>query len=174
MSKFIPNVYQQSIYTINYQNLKSKGIKCILFDLDNTCVPYYEDKGNKELKKLFNKLTKMGFRVIIFSNSPKKRLDKFKDMEVEYNYSSMKPLKYHFNKILNKYNYQKEQVIIVGDQLFTDILGGNKVGINTCLVDPLTDYDGKLTKITRTLEKSKIKKLQKNGSFKKGEYYDKM
>lgn len=174
MSKFLPKMYQKSIYTIDYKNLKNKGIKCILFDLDNTCVPFYENKGNKELKKLFEKLTKLGFRVIIFSNSPKRRLDKFKDMQVEYNYSSKKPLKHDFNKILKKYNYTKEEVIIVGDQIFTDIYGGNKVGINTCLVEPLTDYDGFLTRITRKIEKITINNFEKKGIFKRGEYYEKV
>lgn len=174
MSKFLPKMYQESIYTIDYKKLKTKKIKCILFDLDNTCVPFYEHKGNTKLKKLFEQLTKMGFKVIIFSNSPKRRLDKFKDMGVEYNYSSKKPLKYEFNKIIKKYNYQKEEIIIVGDQIFTDIFGGNRVGINTCLVDPLTNYDGFLTRITRKIERIKLNDFEKKGILKRGEYYDKM
>lgn len=50
MNYFYPDVYQKSIYTINYDKLKENGIKCLLFDLDNTCVPYVDKKPTKKLK----------------------------------------------------------------------------------------------------------------------------
>ena len=53
MSNFFPDIYQKNIYTINYQKLWDSGIRCLLFDLDNTCVPYKEKKSTKELKELF-------------------------------------------------------------------------------------------------------------------------
>ena len=53
MEKFYPDVYQKSIYTINYEKLKENGIKCLLFDLDNTCVPYVDKLPSKKLKNLF-------------------------------------------------------------------------------------------------------------------------
>ena len=172
MSKFFPDMYQKSIYDIDYKKLKHSGIKCILFDLDNTCVPFHENEGNDSLKKLFNKLTKMKFKVIIFSNSPERRLKKFSNLGVEYNSSSKKPLSHSFYKILNKYNFKKGEVCIVGDQLFTDIYGGNKVGIRTCLVEPITDVDFFLTKFSRIFEGRLFKKFEKKGMLKKGKYYD--
>ena len=73
MNYFYPDAYQKSIYTINYDKLKENGIKCLLFDLDNTCVPYIDRTPTKKLKNLFDKLSEQGFKVIIFSNSPKER-----------------------------------------------------------------------------------------------------
>ena len=172
MNNFIPNMYKKNIYEVNYKKLKKEGIKCLLFDLDNTCVPYHENIPDKRLKKLFSRLKKQGFTVIIFSNSPNRRLKKFKDLEVDYNASSLKPLSYSFNKIIKKYNFKKEEICIIGDQLLTDIYGGNKVGIKTCLVDPITTNEIFITKINRILENKKIKKLTKKGTLKKGEYYD--
>ena len=78
MNYFYPDVYQKSIYTINYDKLKENGIKCLLFDLDNTCVPYVDKKPTKKLKNHFDKLKDSGFTVIIFSNSPRNRLEPFK------------------------------------------------------------------------------------------------
>lgn len=172
MSKFYPQIYQESIYTINYKKLKKRGIKCLLFDLDNTCIPYHSTTPLKEVKDLFSSLTKDGFKVIIFSNSPKIRLDRFASLGVEYNYSSKKPLSYSFKKILKKYNYQKQEVCIIGDQLITDILGGNRVGIITCLVNPISEKELLVTKISRKIELIILKKLAKSNKFKKGEYYD--
>ena len=172
MKNLVPDMYKKSIYDIDYKKLMNEGIKCILFDLDNTCVAYKENSGSSELKKLFNKLTKMKFKVVIFSNSPERRLKRFNDLGVDYNSSSKKPLSHNFYKILKKYDLKKDEVCIIGDQLFTDIYGGNKVGIKTCLVEPLTDIDFFLTKFTRKLETREFKKMEKKKLLKKGNYYD--
>ena len=66
MEKFFPDMYQKSIYDINYKKLMKEGLRCLLFDLDNTCVPYKESVASDRLKKLFNRLKKLGFKVIIF------------------------------------------------------------------------------------------------------------
>lgn len=174
MRFLIPKMYQESIYTINYQKLKQKKVKCLLFDLDNTCVGYHEKNPTEQLIKLFQKLTKLGFRVIIFSNATRKRLQPFKKLDVICHPESKKPLSKNFNKILKEYNLKKEEVCIIGDQLFTDIMGGNKVGIITCLVEPLTKEDFILTKIFRAMEESNFKKMEKKGILKKGVYYDEM
>ena len=172
MSKFIPKGYYKSIYEINYQKLKKQNIKCLLFDLDNTCVPYKEKNPTKELEKLFNKLTKSGFKVIIFTNASQRRTIPFKKLKVECNYSSKKPLKINFKKIINKYHFHKEEVCIIGDQIFTDIYGGNRIGIHTILVDPLSKDDLIFTKILRGLEILLMNRYKKKGIFNKGEYYD--
>jgi hypothetical protein len=167
-------MYQKNIYCIDYKYLKKKGIKCLLFDLDNTCVPFKVKEPSKELKNLFNKLTKLGFKVIIFSNSPKKRLEKFSSLEVDYNAFSMKPFTFNFYKVLRKYGYVKDEVCIIGDQLFTDIYGGNRVGIFTCLVEPITDVDMSITNISRFFEGRKFRKWEQRKILKKGEYYNEM
>ena len=172
MKKLIPNMYQKNIYTIDYDKLKKEKIKCLLFDLDNTCVGYHEKNPTKELKELFNKLTKKGFEVIVFSNATSKRLMPFNKLKVEIHPNSRKPFKKNFIKILKEYEYQKEEVCIIGDQLFTDILGGNRTGIKTCLVDPLTNEDFILTKIFRASEQIAFYILAKKGILIKGEYYE--
>ena len=73
MENFVPDIYKESIYTIDYKKLKQSGIKCLLFDLDNTLVSYRDKLPTKKVKDLFTKLKKMGFKVIIFSNSGSKR-----------------------------------------------------------------------------------------------------
>ena len=78
MKLLIPKMYQESIYTIDYKKLIKKNIKCLLFDLDNTCVSYEDKEPNEKLKNLFDKLKDMGFKVIIYSNATKKRIEPFK------------------------------------------------------------------------------------------------
>lgn len=172
MNLLIPKMYQESIYKIDYNKMKNKGIKCLLFDLDNTCVGYHEKTPTKQLKELFKKLEKLGFKVIIFSNATPKRLQPFKQLKVLCHPASQKPRVKNFNKILKQYNFKKNEVCIIGDQLFTDILGGNRVGITTCLVEPLTKEDFIITKIFRSIEQKKFNKMEKRGILKRGEYYE--
>ena len=173
MNYYFPDVYQKSIYTINYDKLKENGIKCLLFDLDNTCVPYVDRVPTKKLKTHFSKLEEQGFKVIIFSNSPKERLKPFKrELNVDCCPKAGKPRKTKFLKILKTYNYDLSEVAIIGDQLMTDIYGGNRVGIMTILVNPMSDIDMPFTKIRRFIERKKIAKMTKEGIFKVGRYYE--
>jgi len=173
MEKYYPDMYQKSIYTINYEKLKQNGIKCLLFDLDNTCIPYKEKKPSKKLKNLFEELQDMGFKVILFSNAPKRRLEPFKkELLVDCSPNSRKPSKKSFLKVLEKFGFELSEVAIIGDQLYTDIYGGNKVGITTILVNSMSTKDMFFTKFRRILEKKTFKKLKKEGVFEKGKYYD--
>ena len=174
MDNFIPDMYQKSIYHIDYDKLLDAGIKCILFDLDNTCVPYRDKVPNKRLKELFENLKDMGFKLIIFSNAPKKRIYPFKrELNVDSLARAGKPGKKNFLKVLKLFNYKLSEVVIIGDQLYKDILGGNKVGIKTILVNPMSMDDMILTKLVfRNLEKIKYHELEKKGLFKRGMYYE--
>lgn len=172
MKALIPDMYQESIYTINYDKLKKDNVKCLLFDLDNTCVGYREKFPTKELEELFVKLTKKGFKVIIFTNASRKRVVPFVKLHVICHSSSKKPFKKSFQNIMKKYKLAKEEICIIGDQLFTDILGGNKVGIKTCLVNPLTDEDFIFTKIFRMSESIIFKRMASKSILIKGEYYE--
>ena len=172
MNKYIPNMYYKNIYEINYKLLKEKGIKCILFDLDNTLVEPHTKHSNPKLQNLFTELKK-DFKVIIFSNSFITRLLPFKkELEVDINHTSLKPLKYSFNKVLKKYKFNKDEVVIIGDQIFTDIIGGNNVGINTILVDSITIKDFFITKHNRKKEEKLFKELEEKNLFKRGKYYE--
>ncbi len=173
MDKFLPDIYQKSIYTINYDKLKSMGIKCILFDLDNTLAPDKVKSPSQKLIDFINELKEKKFKIIIFSNSHKQRIRPFKEgLMVDAAYLSRKPLRGKFLKVMDIYGYSESEIAIVGDQLLTDILGGNKVNITTILVNPISKNDGIFTKFNRLIEKAIFKKLKKNKLFEKGNYYE--
>ena len=173
MENYIPDIYKKSIYSIDYDKLKERGIKCILFDLDNTIVPISIKKPNKKIKELFNELKSKGFKLIIFSNNNKVRLKPFKDeLEVDCAFSCKKPMRKKYDIILNDYKYSVSEVAIIGDNIVTDILGGNKIGITTVLVNPISNKEYFLAQITRLFEKCIIKKLCKKELFMRGKYYE--
>lgn len=173
MEKYVPDVYQKSIYAVDYQKLIDRGVKCILFDLDNTLVPFHIKHSNEKIAELFNKLREMGLKVIIFSNSPTKRLKIFKEeLAVDCVACAGKPAKRSFEKVMEKYKYNITEVAIVGDQLLTDIIGGNKVGITTVLVNPVSAKDPIWTRPSRFIENRIMKKLRNHNLFSKGRYYE--
>ena len=173
MDNFIPDMYQKSIYHINYDKLKDDGIKCLLFDLDNTCVPFKDKEPNKKLIDLFERLKDMDFKVIIFSNATKKRITPFKNgLKVDCSASSKKPNTNKLMKVIKMFGYDLSEVVLIGDQLFTDILCGNRAGIKTVLVNPMSKDDLLFTKFFRYFERKKFKKFAKKGILVKGKYYE--
>lgn len=172
MEKFIPDMYQKNIYDINYEALKKKGIKCLLFDLDNTLVPVKTDVPNKKIKEFCAYLEK-DFKVIIVSNSNKKRLIPFKEgLNVDVAASSHKPFKKKYLKIMKLYKFKEYEIAAIGDQLLTDILGANRIGITSILVNPIGEYEKFGTKINRFMEGFIKRYLKKKNILVKGQYYD--
>ena len=172
MEKFIPDMYQKSVYTINYKKLKKMKIKCLLFDLDNTLASYEEDVPSQDVKELFHLLSK-DFKVIIMSNSGKNRLRPFKEMlNVDVAFSSRKPFKKKYNKIMSLYEYTPEQIACIGDQLMTDVLGANRSGCLSILINSMSNKEPIWTKFNRIWEKMILKRLAKKGILEKGKYYE--
>lgn len=172
MDLFIPDMYQKSIYTINYKKLKKRGIKCILFDLDNTLVPYSGSVPTNEVKDLFLRLEE-DFKVIIMSNSGKKRLAPFKEqLNVDVAFSSCKPLKKKYKKIMKLYGFKETEMAAIGDQLVTDIFGANRNNITSILINPIGENEPITTKFNRMIEAKIYKRLVKNGILEKGKYYE--
>ncbi|MEE0699054.1 MAG: YqeG family HAD IIIA-type phosphatase [Bacilli bacterium] len=172
LKRFLPDVYQKSIFEINYDKLKKQGIKCLLFDLDNTISPAKEVILCERTKRLFDKLKK-DFKIILFSNNFSKRVKQFANFyEVDCATISLKPLSYKYRYILRKYGYKKEAVAAVGDQLLTDVQGGNKMGITTILVDPISEVDERETFLNREIEKLILERFKKENKLIKGKYYD--
>lgn len=163
-------MYQSSILSINYDKLKKLGIKCLLFDLDNTICINKNNDINMDVIKLIKKL-KDDFNIIIVSNSSK--IDRVRDIasiiDVSYYYFSMKPLSRTFKRIMKKYNYKRQDLAMIGDQLLTDIYGANRMGIYSILIDPLSKEDITVTKFNRKIENIIFKKYK--DKIKKGEYY---
>ncbi len=172
MEKYLPDVYQKSIYTINYQKLKENGIKCILLDLDNTMIPAKSKTVTGKLEQLIDELKK-DFKVIVFSNAIKKRVKPIAEkLALDYYAFALKPMQKYYLKALKEYRFKECEVAIIGDQIQTDILGGNRVGITTILVNPVSSKDFSFTRLNRYLEKRKMEKMCRKGLFTKGKYYD--
>jgi len=172
MKIFIPNRYYKDIYGINYKKLKKEGIKALLFDLDNTLALISEGLPPKKVLDFINKLSKE-FDIYIVSNNNYDRIEKFcKPFNVDFVSFSLKPLAKGFKTVRKKKNYKRNEMCVIGDQLMTDIFGGNRYKCFTILVDPLGKKDLKVTFFNRFIENIIIKHLSKKGILERGKYYE--
>ena len=166
-----PKIYRKNIYDINYKQLKKDGIKCLVYDLDNTLGLISHKSCPEEAKNLLKELKK-DFIVVISSNNTTKRLKPYlEELEIDGISWSMKPSIRGLIKIKSKYKLKKKEMCIIGDQVVTDILAGNRFRIKTILVDPLGEKDLKITGLNRKIEKLILKKYRKKGLFERGKYY---
>ena len=167
-----PKMYKKNIQDINYNKLKDLGIKCLVFDLDNTIALIDQDLLTKEVE-LFLKDLKRSFIIVIISNNVENRVKKYADiLECSYVYKACKPFKKGFKQISKKFNLNPNEIAVIGDQLITDIMGANLFKAYPILVDPMAKKDLKISYFNRLLEKQIFKKYKKKNIMKKGEYYD--
>lgn len=154
----IPDRYVPSIFDIPYQRLKKEGIQYLCFDVDNTLGSLDEKRPSLALLQLFATLKK-DFTMILISNNTKKRVEPYAmALGVDMVTFACKPSTKGLRKIQKKYHCEKKQMVLIGDQLYTDIYSGKRFSIQTILVDPLKKKDLPLTKITRYLEKRYLRR----------------
>lgn len=156
----IPKLYEESIEKIDYIMLKKQGITTLLFDLDNTIIDYHQTKLTSDSVAFLSNLEK-DFKILIISNSFNKRVSYAIEHQFKFVAFAKKPLKMGFKKALKMTQSTSNETAMIGDQLLTDIHGGNKVGLFTILVDPIAKKTDKLpTRINRKLEKHYLKKIE--------------
>lgn len=159
---FKPNLYETSIYDINLEKLKELGIKGFIFDVDNTIVPYDTPVPDEKVKEWFKKIKEMGFVSYIASNNNKCRVEHFaKDLGIGFMPKANKPLTKNLKQICKNMGISVQETAMVGDQLFTDMLGGNMAGMFTVLIEQISPVEGKFIKFKRIFEKMILPKKRR-------------
>ena len=148
-----PRLHLQSIFDLDPEHLRRRGIKGIITDMDNTLVPWNDRSVYPRLSRWLENLKEKGFFLYIISNSTPRRGKKLAgDLEIPAIWYAIKPRRRAFRKAIKEMNLLPRQVAVVGDQIFTDILGGNRLGLYTILVSPLCDKEFFWTRLLRLLE----------------------
>ena len=162
--KYLPTYVYTTIYDIDFTSLYASGKKIILSDLDNTIASYSEEVPSQEAIELNKKLRKFGFKIYLVSNNNDKRIKKYSEKFIIDGFlaQAKKPFTKKLEKFIIDNNLKKEEIICIGDQLVTDILGFNKLGVDTILVKTIDQKNQKwYTKINRLREKKILKKIKK-------------
>ena len=161
--KLYPNAYFKKVTDITIEFLNENNIKGLMLDIDNTLMDY--DMNIIEgLEKWHEEMIKNGIKTIIVSNTNKSKKAKLiaEKIDIDYILFAMKPLKRGFKKAKEKLQLEEKNLAIVGDQIFTDIIGGNICNMFSILVEPIDKKDIFITKIKRPIENLVIKKYLKS------------
>jgi len=151
---FFPDRNVETVRDVDYEELKNSGIRAVIFDLDNTLALWGEEELESEVLDLFEDLQSRGLKVAVLSNSKKKKIKDFvAELPFPHLFNAGKPKSCGFEKILDELGVEAEETAMVGDQLFTDVLGANRMNMYTIQVEPLDpDQEYKFTRINRLAE----------------------
>lgn len=167
MKHYNPDYIFKKTLNITPEFLKSIGISNLLLDVDNTLTTHGNPEPAEGIEDWIENMHKNGIKLMIVSNNYKKRVEPFANrLGLPYSSFSKKPLPFGFFKAMKYLHSNKENTAVVGDQIFTDILGANIIGLKAIMVIAILEEDGIGFKIKRKFEKKYIDKyISENGGI---------
>lgn len=167
ISVFLPTIIVDSVLDINTQLLDKHNIKGIILDVDNTLTSHGNPIPSDGVVEWLDMLKHCGIKTMIVSNNVEKRVKPFAaSLKLDYVSMGCKPLTFGITRACKKFGLKKEQIAIVGDQIFTDITAGNLKGITSFLVTPIKIENSKFFRFKRYFENifiNKYKRKYKDG-----------
>ncbi|OCA91184.1 hypothetical protein A8F94_04815 [Bacillus sp. FJAT-27225] len=164
LKHFLPDEHVKNIFAITPEQLKEKGIKGIITDLDNTLVEWDRPYATPKLIEWFDEMRKNEILVTIVSNNNEQRVRAFSDpLGIPFIFQARKPMTRAFKKALARMGIKREEAVVIGDQLLTDVFGGNRGGFHTILVVPVASTDGLVTRFNRKVERRILSFFRKRG-----------
>lgn len=154
MLSFLPNFYFQNVTDINIEFLQQHYVKAVLLDIDNTLAPHGAVVPYDGVNEWLNDLRLFGIKTAIISNNKEKRVKLFaENLKIKYYIANAKkPFKPGFILAKKVLKVDKKNILVVGDQIFTDILGANLAGIKSILVEPRDKNEPFSIKLKRVFE----------------------
>jgi uncharacterized protein len=161
---FLPDQHVKSVFEIKPEDLKERGVKGIITDLDNTLVEWDRPDATPKLIEWFENMQQHNIQVTIVSNNVEKRVRLFSDpLGIPFIYKARKPMGRAFKKAIRNMDVNRNEIVVIGDQLMTDVLGGNRMKLYTILVVPVAQTDGFFTKFNRQMERRILTWMKKKG-----------
>lgn len=153
-----PTIFVDTVFDIDLKKLKDNGIKAFIFDIDNTLAPYADAVPDEKTASWLKELRVMGFGVFFASNNNIERVKRFAEsVDIPYKARAMKPLGVYLKKACHSMGVTPAETALVGDQLFTDVWGGNWLKMYTILVRPISEVEDGFVKFKRRFERRILK-----------------
>lgn len=164
---FVPEYYFNTFNEASADFLSKIGVKGIVLDIDNTLEPYENPLPGDHVKAWLSELRCKGISASIVSNNGGDRINLFNsELGLPVYYKAKKPFKKNVLNAMKDMGTNKENTILMGDQVFTDVWAAHNTGIRAILVPPIKDKQDIFTKFKRLLEKPILKKYKKRNNSK--------
>ena len=161
LEKFNPDFIYTSVWDIEEGFFKKNNIKYVVLDIDNTLVPYTTKKPTGSALGFLKRLERENIKFAFLSNNNKSRVKLFnKEIGATFISHAKKPLLFGMNRVMKKMGANKEQTIMIGDQIFTDVYTGKRYGVKTMLVKPIEDKETPFFRVKRHYERIVLEKLK--------------
>lgn len=137
LERFYPDEYLKSVDEIDFEKYYKQGIRGIISDIDNTLVPH-GFPADEHIIKVFEKIHKLGIDTCLISNNKEPRVKPFADaVQSKYIYDARKPSTRNYIKAMELMGTDKETTLFLGDQIFTDVWGANRAGIQSIMLEKI-------------------------------------
>lgn len=164
LKQFLPSAYVKSVLDIKPEELVNDGFKGIITDLDNTLVEWDRADATEDILAWFRSMQDAGLKITVVSNNHMDRVARFCDPAgIPYICDARKPMKKSFRKAVRALGLRRNEVVMIGDQLMTDILGANRAGLNSILVVPVASSDARITQFNRAVERRIMAYFKRKG-----------
>ena len=142
------------LHDVPHEELEAAGIRGLIIDLDNTLLGFRETELAQEHLEWVAQAHERGFRMAMLSNNFSQRVNSLAaQLQVPCFPNALKPLPFGFLRAKRCLNLRRHQIAVVGDQLFTDVLGGKLCGLYTILTEPIELKDFPITQFFRFFER---------------------
>lgn len=160
---FFPDLIVDKVQDINLRTLRNNNIKGLILDIDNTLVPTHVKEADENALKWIERVKSEGFKVCIVSNASEKRVIKFNEkLKLPAIHRASKPGSKAFKKAMNLMEIKPNETAVVGDQIFTDIYGGKRLGMLAILTRPIHKKEFFFVQMKRFPEKLILKMYNKS------------
>lgn len=163
MGLFLPEYRFQKLSEITPAFLTSQGVRFLFMDIDNTVEPYENPRPTEGALAWFSEMESAGVGVVFISNNKEERVALFNErLGYPYYARAGKPFPRFIKRAMREIGAGKEDSLFIGDQIFTDVLGGHLAGMKAALLPPIKDKTDLFTRAKRRLEKPILKRTEKN------------
>ena len=164
MKCFEPTYFAENIFKVDVNFFKENNIRLILSDLDNTLDPHDELNPSERVVELKRKLDEIGVELAIVSNNKASKKSIYCErLGVKGIFSCYKPFPNKIVKFIEELGYSKDEVVMCGDQLLTDVFCAHNVGVRVILTDPICDNDQWTTRFNRLIDKPIRENMRRKG-----------
>ncbi|MCL2619534.1 MAG: YqeG family HAD IIIA-type phosphatase [Defluviitaleaceae bacterium] len=159
---FFPQQMADSVMDIDYNKFWDEGIRGLIFDIDNTLATFDIALPDEATVAFLRSLEEKGFSICFLSNNSKRRVEIFSEsLGYPHIWRAQKPRRVNLYKAIKMLGLDKSQVVLIGDQIFTDCLSGNRAGVYTVLTAPISVKDEWQVKLKRLPEKFVLRAIRR-------------